>query len=74
MANNVVNLTGKEFGFLTVISKDLDERGDYWFCECRCGGCVTVSGNDLRSRRVISCGKCGLDEYDGEIFPGAYDE
>ena len=70
MANNVVNLTGKEFGFLTVISKDLDERGDYWFCECRCGGCVTVSGNDLRSRRVISCGKCGLDEYDGEIFPG----
>ena len=29
-----------------------------WLCECSCGNHIIVSGTDLRTHKVQSCGKC----------------
>lgn len=58
-----IDLTGQEFGKLTVIheaepyiciSKGTKERK--WFCECSCGKEVSVKQNNLRSGKTKSCG------------------
>ena len=30
----------------------------YWLCKCSCGNKIAVSGTDLRTSKVQSCGKC----------------
>ena len=54
-----IDLTGKSFGELTVLSKT-DRRsqsgGVYWLCKCSCGNTKEVSGATLRNGRSISCG------------------
>ncbi|MCK9434946.1 MAG: hypothetical protein M0R32_09040 [Candidatus Cloacimonetes bacterium] len=51
------DLTGKNFGKLTVISP-AGKRDKYsmWKCSCDCGGSIYSRTNDLRSGRAKSCG------------------
>src|SRR5271157_2702337 len=53
-----VDLTGKQFGRLTVIRQDgyNKYRKLMWLCLCACGKETTLSGNCLRSGNTKSCG------------------
>ena len=53
----LIDLTGKKFAKLTVISK-AGHKGDEttWNCVCDCGTNLTVIGRDLRSGNTKSCG------------------
>lgn len=48
------DLTGKEFGYLTVLT-ETDSQG-YWKCLCRCGKETVVKGASLRNGNTKSCG------------------
>lgn len=52
-----VDLTGKKFGRLTVLSEAL-KRGKrlYWTCECECGTIKDICGEKLTSGKTVSCG------------------
>ena len=59
---NLIDLTGKVFGNLTVIERDwkYQEKNNYkkpyWKCQCFCGKIVSVLGKSLREGKTISCG------------------
>ena len=56
---NLIDLTGKKFGKLTVQSKYNRKDKNYeafWFCTCDCGGHRIVGGSLLRNGRITSCG------------------
>lgn len=51
------DLTGKRFGYLTVLSRCEESGGKpKWLCECDCGNNTTASSDSLRRGRVKSCG------------------
>lgn len=50
------NLTGEQFGRLTVIELTEKRRDIYWRCRCNCGVEKTVSSGNLVSGRTNSCG------------------
>jgi hypothetical protein len=54
---SLIDLTGKTFGRLTVLSK-ADKRSKYvfWNCKCSCGKEVIVRGDALRHKNTQSCG------------------
>ena len=54
----VKDLTGKKFGKLEVVNKNLIKSGknSYWDCICDCGNHVTVSRCNLMSGHTKSCG------------------
>lgn len=53
----MIDLTGKKFGRLTVISFErLEKHKTYWKCACDCGLSVVATGNNLRSGNTKSCG------------------
>ena len=55
----VIDLTNQKFGRLTVINRGQSPNGRreaYWNCICECGNETTVSGSNLRSGAVKSCG------------------
>lgn len=55
--SKVVEMTGKRFNMLTVVSRAESKNGKaYWNCVCDCGNETTVSGTNLRSGAVKSCG------------------
>ena len=55
-----IEMTGKIFGFWTVISKQPKtnpKRGDaLWLCKCRCGNEKILQGRHLRRNKSKSCG------------------
>jgi hypothetical protein len=57
-----IDLTGKRFGRLVVISRaetKTTKGGNKlhrWSCQCDCGNKKDIYANHLRSRRIISCG------------------
>jgi hypothetical protein len=54
-----INLTGKRFGQLFVISETEREQNDphiKWLCQCDCGNISKVSGQSLRKGATKSCG------------------
>lgn len=56
---NLIDLTGKQFGLLTVIenTNKKDKKGQFfWKCQCYCGNICEVRGADLRSGNTKSCG------------------
>lgn len=63
-AYNFIDLTGKHFGYWTVIKQDFDYCKDhnikipkpYWICECKCGKIKSVCGDNLRNGKSQSCG------------------
>jgi hypothetical protein len=57
-----IDLTGKEFGNLTVIRRVISKTTFiFWYCKCACGGEAVVAGNNLRGGHTKSCG-CLLSE------------
>jgi hypothetical protein len=57
----LIDVTGKQFNQLTVISKT-DKRsaggGVLWKCKCTCGNVTCVEGQSLRTGHTKSCGRC----------------
>jgi hypothetical protein len=56
--DQVIDLVGEKFNFLTVI-KQAEKKthyGQYWICKCDCGNIIEVLGTSLRNNRVLSCG------------------
>lgn len=59
-----IDLTGQEFGYLTVLERDYDPpvknpQNAYWKCRCsRCGNIISVASNNLRKKKggTKSCG------------------
>lgn len=54
-----IDLTGREYGALTVIRRTPGPRGTvqrHWLCQCRCGKQVVVAGRNLASGNTKSCG------------------
>lgn len=66
-----LNLIGKKFGKLTVISK-LNERNEkgsiFWMCNCTCGNDVKVPTSQLTAGKTSSCG-CIRENMKGENHP-----
>lgn len=54
----IKDLTGQEFGLLTVLSyvNIEDKRGSHWLCQCKCGKQVVVSYQNLIQGKTTSCG------------------
>lgn len=50
-----LNLKGKKFGKLTVLSLNKTDKYTYWDCLCECGNTKIIRGNNL-VRDVESCG------------------
>ena len=53
------DLTGKHFGFLTVVSRSEKKNAQgcyYWKCQCECGGIHYVTASNLKNGNVKSCG------------------
>lgn len=67
MAQEIVDITGNEYGFLKVIgfSHIGNRRRSYWKCECqRCGNVVTLRKDNFAYpySRVKSCGCWHIEE------------
>ena len=53
----LIDLTGKKFGRLTVIKRIFNQKkGTYWLCQCDCGNTKEVYGRDLKNGTIKSCG------------------
>lgn len=53
---NLIDLTGRRFGRLTVVSRVPDTNPIKWHCRCDCGHFTDVLGWNLRSGKTTSCG------------------
>ena len=58
LGQNALNLVGERFVKWTVISRveNTDTGQSRWLCECDCGTCKEVLGNNLVQDRSKSCG------------------
>lgn len=61
--SNLIDLTGKRFGYWTVLERDYNtqKKNIYWVCRCNCGTVRSVAGTSLRSGISVSCG-CEKDK------------
>ena len=55
---DIIDLTGKTFGYWTVISRTVNskEGRSMWMCRCKCGTERAVRGYNLRNGTSKSCG------------------
>lgn len=58
--------TGKQYGYLTVLSLVQKSPQAIWLCKCKCGRLKEVKGTYLRNGTTKSCG-CLLSWYEEEI-------
>lgn len=69
MGNKLIDLTGRQFGRLKVISfagykKRTDgHNAGYWRCVCTCGQETLVSARNLNNGAVKSCGCLRLEKF-----------
>jgi len=63
--DKIINLSGKRFGYLTVIKKHHSGKYVYWLCKCDCGRETVVNGSSLRNGHTRSCG-CGSGRTQAE--------
>ena len=56
-----IDLAGRRFGRLVVVSIAFRKNAIYWSCQCDCGGSTVVRGTELRNGTTKSCG-CGSRE------------
>ena len=58
MPRELIDLTGKTFGRLTVIERAKMRPGAeaHWRCSCSCGASKVIAGHALRSGKTRSCG------------------
>lgn len=56
--NKIINLQGKKFGRLTVLSlkETQNKRRVKWICKCECGNIIEVFSTNLISGTTKSCG------------------
>lgn len=55
--SQLIDLTGKKYGLLTVVSRKTSTSGYVeWNCICECGKKTVVRGNNLKNGSVKSCG------------------
>lgn len=54
------DLTGKTFGFLTVLGRHHTDGRIWWLCQCVCGKETVVNSNSLLSGHTKSCGCHGM--------------
>lgn len=54
----LVDLTGKRYGMLTVIRHHLKDKRNahFWLCKCDCGNVCTRKSGSLVDGRTNSCG------------------
>ncbi len=52
----LVNLEGKVYGKLSVLSLNCVDRRAYWNCKCDCGNFTVIASYKLQSRHTKSCG------------------
>lgn len=71
---NMVDLTGKRFGRLTVLHLTGEKRGSslIWHCACDCGKTADVASTDLRKGYTRSCG-CLSEEVHAKTIRKARD-
>lgn len=68
--NFTKDLTGKKFGRLTVIDRDITKqksKGVYWNCLCECGNIISVITKSLKEGNTQSCG-CLKSELSSKRF------
>jgi hypothetical protein len=59
---NLIDLTGKRFHRLVVISRAVNHGKDArWNCQCDCGNTSIVQSNNLKSGNSKSCGCLNID-------------
>lgn len=61
MGGKYVDLTGKKFNRLTVLSREENKKENSgsksrWLCQCECGKTTIVTGTRLRTGKTKSCG------------------
>lgn len=79
--SNAIDLTGKQFGKLTVLERDynyvkehnLKQNRPYWKCKCSCGNIITVCGSNLtKVNGQQQCKQCSNKEkihnLEGQVF------
>lgn len=54
--SKLIDLTGEQFGFLTVVERVPDAKPAKWVCKCVCGNKTEVTGSNLRRGHTKSCG------------------
>ena len=68
----LINMVGRAFGKLTVLSRSYNERrGEArWLCVCACGSQTVTAGHKLRSGHTRSCGclRPTLGDLTGQKF------
>ena len=53
----LIDLTGRRFGKLKVIKRTLNDGNQpTWLCKCDCGKEIIVRGDQLRYKKIKSCG------------------
>ena len=78
MSKQLIDLTGRRYGRLTVIEKAKSRKTAYntwhtmWLCQCDCGEKVTVWGENLKRGVTKSCG-CYRSEASRKRLRAAYD-
>ena len=62
----LIDMTGKTYEQLTVISRaGKDRRGQIlWLCQCTCGRKSVANGYDIRNGHTQSCGHCRQSTYE----------
>lgn len=72
MGRPLIDITGKIFGELTVISRGLSTNNNtYWLCKCSCGKEKEIARTNLRSGDIRSCG-CKTSEFLSKALRGKY--
>ena len=52
-----VDLSGQEFGRLTIIKRSGDKSGrTAWLCKCECGTEKEIRGSHITTGKIVSCG------------------
>lgn len=67
------DLTGKTFGWLTVLEKDntIKSKEARWMCKCRCGNIKTIRAASLTRGATVSC-ECKKKSYKHSVRHGMY--
>jgi hypothetical protein len=73
--SNFIDLTGKLFGYWTVLFQDQTNHGKrkriYWMCRCACGQEKSILGDTLRHNGSKSCG-CRMNEIRQDLWIKKY--
>ena len=61
-----VDITGKKFGRILVLSLHSKGKRTYWNCVCDCGKQKIINGQHLKSGKIVSCGCYSIERHVGK--------